>query len=361
VLNKKKDNISQYFLIIKILLPLIAVAFGLLIGAIFMYAIGSDPIKAYEVLWNSSFGSLKGFAETLINTTPLIFTGLAVTFAFRTGLFNIGGDGQFLIAYISTAWVGYALELPWIIHIPLALIVGILAGGIWGGFAGYLKAKLGIHEVITTIMMNYISLYFVSFLVGGPLKKPGGILPATSKIHNSAKLLRLMPPSRLNISIILALFFAAIIYYILWKTNIGYELRAVGLNLNAAEYGGINGAKNLILAMFISGALAGLAGSTQVMGLDYRAYQPFGFIGYGFDGIAVALLGKNHPGGVVLAAFLFGILARGSMQMQSMAGVPKEVVEIIQAIIIFFVAAEYVFTILLRKLNMNKGGVVDVN
>lgn len=358
IAEEKSKRIEYQQMVTSIVMPVISVIFGLLIGAIFMKVIGKDPIRAYQVLWNSSFGSMRGFAETLVNTTPLIFTGLAVSFAFRTGLFNIGGDGQFLVAYTATAWIGYAFNLPWFIHIPLALGIGIIAGGLWGGFAGYLKATLGVHEVITTIMMNYIALYFTGYLIGGPMMKPGA-LPATPKIAETAKLWRVLPPSRLNAGFILALIAAAFIYYFLWKTTLGYEVRAVGFNPGAAKYGGINVAKNMVLAMFISGALAGLAGSIQVMGLEHRAYQPFGFIGYGFTGIAIALLGKNHPGGVILGALLFGVMARGSMLMQSMAGVPKEVIEIIQAIIVFFVAAEYMFTLIARK--FKKGGMTSVN
>ncbi len=342
-----------------ILMPVMSVIFGLLIGAIFMKAIGKDPVLAYQVLWNSSFGSLRGFAEMLVNTTPLIFTGLAVAFAFRTGLFNIGGDGQFLVAYTATAWAGYAFNLPWFIHIPLALLVGIIASGVWGGVAGYLKATLGIHEVITTIMMNYIALHLTGYLIGGPLMEPG-YLPATPKILESARLPRVLPPSRLTFAFILALMAALFIYYFLWKTTLGYEVRAVGLNPEAAKYGGISVARKMVLAMFVSGALAGLAGSLQVLALEHRALQPFGFIGYGFTGIAVALLGKNHPAGVILGSLLFGILARGAMLMQSMAGVPKEVIEIIQAIIIFFVAAEYMFTLIVRKFR-KRGGMTSVN
>ena len=355
----ERDQRISYNTLVSFITPVIAVILALISGAIFMLIIGSDPLHAYKVLWLSSFGSLQDMAETLVNTTPLIFTGLAVAFAFRTGLFNIGGDGQFLFAYMATAWIGYAIKLPAIIHIPLCLIVGIIAGGLWAGVAGYLKATLGVHEVITTIMMNYISLYLVGYIVGGPLKKPGQ-LPATYKIHDSAKLLKLLPPSRLNTSFLIALLAALFIYYILWKTTIGYEIRSVGLNADAARYGGISVAKNMILAMFISGAMAGLAGASQVMGLEYRAYQPFGFIGYGFTGIAVALLGKNHPFGVVLGALLFGVLSRGAMQMQSLAGVPKEVIEIIQALIIIFIASEYIFKLYARRFRKQEGGITGV-
>ncbi|ACL69635.1 ABC transporter permease [Halothermothrix orenii] len=351
-----KTGSQEYFN--NLIFPVIAVIFGLVAGGIFMVIIGKNPFKAYQVLINSSFGSLRGFSEMLVNTTPLIFTGLSVAFAFRTGLFNIGGEGQFLVAYTATAWVGYALSLPWFIHVPLALIAGIIAGGLWGGIAGYLKAKMGVHEVITTIMLNYIGFHYVGFLLGKKLKDPSVALPATPVIKETAQLHKLLPP-RLNTSILLALIAAVLVYYILWKTTIGYEIRAVGLNPEASRYGGINVGKSMVLAMFISGALAGLAGSTQVMGLEPRAYQPFGFLGYGFTGIAVALLGKNHPAGVVLGALLFGVLARGSNQMQSLAGVPKEVIEVIQAIIILFVAAEYAFKLLAQKTSQKGVGAGD--
>lgn len=352
---QKKDEYDK----LDILMPIISVIVGLIAGAIFMLIIGSNPIKAYSALFNSAFGSFYGFAETLVNTTPLIFTGLAVAFAFRTGLFNIGGDGQFLIAYTVTAWIGYAFQLPMLIHVPFALLGGMVGGGLWASIAGYLKAKLGVHEVITTIMLNYIALYLSGYFIGGPMKKPGQI-PATFFVKDSAKLITI-PGTRANISILIALVAAGLVYYILWKTTLGYEVRAVGLNPDAAEYGGISVAKKMMFSMFISGGLAGLAGSIQVLGLEHRAYQPFGFIGYGFTGIAVALLGKNHPGGVVLGALLFGVLNRGAMQMQSIAGVPKEVVEIIQAIIIIFVASEYVFKLIARRSSKEEGGVADVN
>ncbi len=341
------------------LIPIISVIAGLLVGAVFMMIVGSDPIEAYKVLWNSSFGSIRGLSEMLVNTVPLIFTGLAVAFAFRVGLFNIGGDGQFLVSYLAAAYIGYIFQLPMYIHLPLALLAGILAGGLWGGFAGYLKATLGVHEVITTIMLNYIGLYLVGYFAGGPLKQAGPI-PATPKIFDSAKLPRFIPTMRIHYGIVIAILVAAFAYYILWKTTIGYEIRATGQNPDAAEYGGINVGRNMLLAMFISGAFAGLAGTTQALGLEYRAYQPFGFVGYGFTGIAVALVGKNHPIGVVLGALLFGILSRGAMMMQSMVGVPKEVVEIIQAIIIMFVASEYIFKYISRKLREKKGGIVNV-
>ncbi len=346
----KEGNASWKKIISNLAVPIIAVVFAMLVGAIFMIAVEGNPIEAYKVLFTSSFGNTRYFFETLVNTIPLIFTGLSVAFAFRCGLFNIGGEGQFFAGYITVAAVGVYLKVPyWWIHIPLALLAAIVAGAIWGGIPGYLKAKLGIHEVISTIMFNYIGLYLVNFLIRSVMMVPNG-LPATPKIEQTMRFARFIRGSRLNWSIFIALLAAFAIYWILWKTITGYEVRAVGLNPSAAEYGGISVAKNTVLAMAISGALAALAGATQVMGLEYRAVQPFGFLGYGFTGIAVALLGKNHPVGIILAALLFGTLQRGANMMQSMADVPKEVISIIQAIIIFFVASDYAVRKFYRKM-----------
>ncbi len=346
-----------------LIVPILAVLFALIIGGIFMIMVDANPLEAYTVLFKSSFGSTKNFFETLVNATPLIFTGLSVAFAFKCGLFNIGGEGQFIAGYIAAAWLGAFFHMPWYFHIPFVLLGVIVAGAIWGGVPGLLKAKLGVHEVISTIMFNYTALHLVNYLIRTVLVDPG--YASTPLIDKSARLLRfyqidflnlrqIARGSRLDLTFLIALLVAFIIYWILWKTNIGYEIRAVGHNPSAAEYGGINVARNTFLAMAISGALSALAGASQVIGLQGKAYQLFGFIGHGFTGIAVALLGKNHPVGVILAAILFGTLQRGANSMQSVAGVPKEVIFIIQAIIIFFVASDYVIRKIYRQIKLKK-------
>lgn len=356
--TKKNATNTNTQWISNLIVPLLAIIFAMIVGAIFMLAIGADPLKAYQVLFKGSFGNARNLFETLVNTIPLIFTGLAVAFAFQCGLFNVGGEGQFLVGYLAAAWIGGFFQLPWFIHIPLALLAAITAGALWGGIPGLLKAKLGVHEVISTIMLNYIAFNLINLLIRTVLRAPG-TLPATPRMAESARFLRfsqiswlktIFRGSRLNISIFLALLVAWLIWWLLWKTNVGYEIRAVGFNPFAAEYGGISVAKNTILALAISGALAGLAGASQSMGLEFRAYQPFGFIGYGMTGIAVALLGKNHPVGVILAALLFGTLQRGANTMQMNAGVPREVIFIIQAIIIFFAASDYVIRKIYRRI-----------
>ncbi len=324
----------------RLVIAALAVLFGLMVGALFILWVGKNPLTAYAALWQASFGSWNEFGELLVSTTPLIFTGLAVAIPFRCGLFNIGAEGQFIVGQIAAAWAGVSLTgLPPWLHVSVALLYGFVAGALWAALPGYLKAVRGAHEVITTIMMNYIALYLVNYLVVGPLQG-SPYLPQTATIPNSAMLWRFLPPSRANAGFFLALLVAGLAYYILWKTTAGYEMRAVGLNPHAARYGGISVAKSTVLAMVISGGMAGLGGAVQVLGVQWKFYSLFAFTGYGFDAIAVALLGANHPFGVVAGAFLFGILARSATLMQTMADIPKDIIGIIQAVIIVFVAAD---------------------
>ncbi len=342
-------------------IALAAVLLGMVVGIFFILIVGRNPILGYQALWQASFGSMRDFTELLIGTTPLIFTGLSIACAFRTGLFNIGAEGQFIVGQIATAWAGYFFTgLPTLIHVPLALCFGILAGALWGAIPGYLKAKAGAHEVINTIMMNYIALYFTHYLVNGPLKGHA-FLPVTKEILDSAKLWRFMPPTRANAGIIIALLAALFVYWFLWKTTKGYELRAVGFNPLAAEYGGISVARSTVLSMMLAGGLAGLGGAVQVLGIQYKFYDVFAFTGYGFDGIAVALIGNNHPLGVVFSAFLFGFLGRGAMRMQSVASIPKEVISIVSASIIIFIAAEALVKRLVPRFTKKGGASSEYN
>ena len=332
--------------LIEICIPVIAVILALIVGSIFIALSGKGIFNSYSALLIGAFGSKASLAETLVKTVPLIFCGLSVAFAFRCGVFNIGAEGQLLIAGVAVACVGYAIKLPAIIHIPLCFLVAIIAGGLWGGLAGYLKARFGAHEVITTIMLNFIALKFTEFLVNGPLREPSGVSPKTPHILESAELLRII--GRLNISIFIALIVTGIIYYLLNRTTAGYEVRAVGFNPLAAEYGGINVAKNVVLAMFISGALAGLAGCCEVLGV-FRYFMPDISSDYGFQGIAVALLARNHPIGVLLSALLFGSLSNGATKMQVIAKTPKQIASIIQELVIMFVAADMLVRYFLPK------------
>ena len=302
-----------------------------IIQAIQVYRATGDTAPLLQAFWP--------ITESLVASTPYILAGLAVALGFRCGLFNIGAEGQFFIGALCSAWAGYTFtNLPWFIHLPLALLAGALGGAFWAAIPGYLKATTGAHEVVNTIMMNWISFRLSDWLLTGPMKAPG-YRPVTPQIEATAALPRLFPaPLRVHAGFFLALAVAALVYWLLFKTTIGFEIRAVGANPDAARYAGINITLNFILAMVFSGALAGLAGACQVLGTDHWVGQGFS-AGYGFDAIALALLGKSHPLGVVLAALLFGTLRSGATRMQSLAGIPIDIISIIQGLVIIFVAA----------------------
>jgi general nucleoside transport system permease protein len=305
-----------------------------------------NPVTVYTIVFQTALGNRNGWAEVLFRATPLIFTGLAVAFAFQCGLFNIGGEGQMVMGGFASAWIGFTLTgLPGFLLIPLCILMGAAVGAFWGAIPGYLKARLGVHEVVNTIMLNWIAVALIQYLTK-VYKEPADMIPQTAEIADAAKLSRLhryfgflFPKhAHLNTSIFVALIAAVALWYILTRTKIGYEIRAVGFNAMAAECGGISVAKNVVLAMAISGAVAGLVGVNQVMGDKHRFLYEI-FEGKGFDGIGVALIGKNHPFGVVLAAVLFGVLEFGgfSASVQTSGRVPREIILILKAIILVFV------------------------
>lgn len=338
------------------LIPVLSVVLALIIGALVVLAAGDNPLNAYAQLAKGAFGSLSDIAETLIAAIPLMFTGLAVAFAFRAGMFNIGAEGQLYIGAILSAWVGYKLNVPGIILIPLALIAGALGGALWAGIAGALKAWRGAHEVITTMMLNYIAIDISHFLLeSNPNTGQPGPMSQTIQVGNpetppmNAHLPGILPGTRLHAGLIVALLMAVVMWFILWRTTLGYRIRAVGLNQKAAAYAGIHVGWSLVIAMLIAGAFAGLAGMVSVFGVSpYQLTDSFS-PGYGFDAIAVALLGKTTPVGVILAAILFGALAHGAGLMQSSAGISSHLVEIVQGLIIFFIGADAIVRYLARR------------
>ncbi|NJJ39695.1 ABC transporter permease [Paenibacillus apii] len=332
------------------IVPLVAILLGLLVGAIVMLIGGYDPIAAYGALFNRVFGSPYDFGEAIREMTPLMLTGLSVAFAFRSGLFNIGADGQVLIgmtvaSLIGIKWAG----LPMFLLVPLAVIGAGLFGGLWAGIAGYLKAKRGINEVITTIMMNWVALYLANYIVRTFLLIPGQDrsedIPASLSI---TFLVSLFDNARIHWGTIIALAAALFFYIYLWKTKQGFEMRAVGLNPHAAEYAGMNVSRNVMKSMFIAGMFAGLAGAGEVLGVFHYQSVFAASPGYGFDGIAVALLGLTHPLGVILAAILYGMLTYGSAGMSFNADVPPELIRIVIGSIIFFIAAQGIVRWVLR-------------
>ncbi|MFC0301360.1 ABC transporter permease [Virgibacillus soli] len=339
-----------------ILVPVISVILGLIAGAIIMLVSGHNPITGYQALWRGAFGDAYAIGETIRRTTPYILSGLAIAFAFRANLFNIGAEGQVIVGWLAAVWVGMTVEAPMIIHLPLALIAAMIAGAFWGFIPGILKAKLGVHEVIVTIMLNYVALYSTNAIIRDVLTDHK---TTTDDIHSTASLASewlqsITYFSRVHYGIIIALIAAVIVWFLIERTSLGYEIKSVGYNQHASKYAGMNVSKNIILAMIIAGALAGLGGAMEGLGTYGNISVMSGNTNIGFDGIAVALLGANTPFGVVLAAFLFGALKEGAGEMPTGAGVPTELVDIIIALIIFFVASSYIIRWFL--LRFSKGG-----
>ena len=332
----------------RILPQTIAILTAFLAGAIVLVATGYSPIEAYGALIIGAFGDVFGIGQTFTQATPIIFTALAFLFAFKCGLFNIGAEGQLLVGAFAAALVGISFAgLPPFVHIPMALLAGALAGGLWGFIPAILKAKLGAHEVITTMMLSYVAFYVTAYMVNYPYKAPGWV-PQTPLVASSAQLPRILQPTQLSASIFLAVILVGLTHYTLQKTTFGYEVRATGLNPTAAESGGISVEKEMILALVISGAMAGLGGAGEVMGVHRRFIQGFS-PGYGWDGLAVALVGGLNPVGVLLAAVLFGALRSGGMTMTRATGVPLDIVIVLQALVILFVAAPMLVRYLLKR------------
>lgn len=343
-----------------LLVPALAVFTALLIGG-FIIAItdvdtlrlwGTDPGQAlsdtistvwgsYKALFEGSFGSINAISETLFAATPLIFAGLAVAVGFQAGLFNIGAEGQIVIGGMSALYVGFTFDLPGIVLIPMCLLGAMLGGGAWAGIAGLLKAKTGAHEVITTIMLNFIALFLAQWLLKTTLfQQPGRQDPISKPINEGAQLPFLFGSDyRVTIGFLIAILAAVVVQALMYRSTIGFEYRTVGANPNAAKYAGMNVVWLTVAVMATSGALAGLAGANQIMGLPpYEGTTAFSG-GIGFDAIALALLGRSKPYGVVWAGILFGALTAGGRQMQGVERIPIDLVEVIQALIIVFIAA----------------------
>lgn len=329
----------------EIAVPVVSVVIAIVISSIIMLISGFDPVAAFSAMLKGSFGGGRQIGETMLRSTPLMFTGLAVAYGFRAGLFNIGAEGQLFMGGLSAAFLGIALAgMPRPLNIVLMVVAGAAIGAAWAFIPALLKAKVGAHEVITTMMFTFIGRYLVSWLVTGPMRAPGQIpqtdaLPTESTLPRLHEVLPFLVPSRAHLGFVIAVLLAFFIWWVLKYTTLGYESRAVGFNPWASETGGISVPATTIKALCISGALAGLAGVTEVMGVHLRLHDQFS-AGFGFTGIAVALLAKNNPIGVIAAAILFGALSAGAGTMQLEANVPTKVIFIIQALIIFLVAAE---------------------
>ncbi len=302
---------------------------------------GSEVAKAYSALFRGALGSVSAISETLFAATPLLLAGLGIALGFRAGLFNIGAQGQMLIGGMCAVWVGIHLSAPAPIHILLTILAGIIGGMVWGGIPGLLKARTGAHEVISTIMFNFIALFFIQWVLTTPrFQDPGRNNPQSAAIAPTAEFPRLFGSGyRVTAGFLVAIGAVFFVYWLLFRSTIGFEFRAVGSNFHAARYAGMNVAILTTLAMAVAGALSGIAGANQVMSLEPYKMTPALAGSIGFDAITVALLGRSHPFGVFWSALLFGALAAGGREMQGAAQIPLDLVVVLQALIVIFVAA----------------------
>ncbi|RLC64524.1 MAG: ABC transporter permease [Chloroflexota bacterium] len=320
-----------------ILLIFLSILLALIVGAGLIAMAGVGPIEAYRALFYGAFGRVYGLVDTLVKGTPLLLAGLGLAIAFKASVWNVGAEGQIYMGALAAVWVGLNVSgVPTWIHLPLALLAGAIGGGLWALIPGLLKAYLKVNEVIVSLMLNYIAILFVSWLVHGPMEEPGGFMPQTPRVAKTAQLPLLFPPTRLHAGVLVALGATLLVYFMLFHTSLGYRIRAVGANPKAARFGGIEVERSIVLVMFLSGTLAGLAGANEVLGIHYRLLDGIS-PGYGFTAMVVALLGKLHPLGVVAASYLFASLTVGADMMQKIVHVPIALSRVIQGLVVLCV------------------------
>ena len=330
------------------LLPVIATLAALAVGAGMLLFLNVNPIVAYHALWDGAFGSANALAETLVKATPLLLVALGICISFRGDVINIGGEGQMIIGAILATWIGLTLtDLPGWLVITLAMFGGFLGGAIWGGIAGVLKAYFKVNEILSTVMMNAIAVQLMNFLLRGPMIDPSQAqlaskIPQTARLLDGFHLPRLIP-TRLHLGIIIAVVLAVLVYILLWRTTLGYRIRAVGQNPFASRYAGIKVQRSVVLALLLSGAFSGLAGTVQVYGVNYRMItdgSASGFTGSaGFNGIVAALFGQLHPLLSIPAAILFGALLVGANSMQRLVQVPSALITALNGLVVVFVVS----------------------
>lgn len=373
--------------VIDALLPFIAVLLAMIVGAFILILLDTNPIEAYKAMIFGAFGTKNGLADTLVKATPLLLVALGIVIAFRANVINIGAEGQLIMGALFTTYLAVTLgdTLPGWVVILIGLLGGTVMGGLWAAIPGYLKARLGVNEILTTIMMNQIAIQIGFFLLRGPMIDPAEIEAGTNIPHSArlprptdlprftdiAKMLGftetakeqdftgfwseiyglLVEPTRLHSGILIASFIAVLVYIFLWRTTIGYRIRAVGLNPSAARYAGINVKRYIVLSMTLSGAFAGLAGAVEILGLHHRMFEPLAVsAGYGFTGIVVALFGKLHPIGAIPSAILFGGLLVGGDKMQRAMQIPQVfVIALLGLVIIFVVSSDFISRRLARR------------
>jgi len=355
--TKRLDSLVRRFeTIFSFSVPVFAVLAGLAVAGLLILGVGVSPFQAYAAMLKGAFGNAYAIGTSLNKATPLILTGMGVIIAFRGGLFNVGGEGQICMGGFAAAVAGiYITGLPIYIHIPVAFLAAFLAGAIWSMIAGYLYSKYNVNLLITTIMMNYIATYIINIMVKGPIQEPPGYFVQSKQLLESAWLPILGQATRLHSGIYLALASAIIFHIVLWNMPFGYEIRAIGENIIAARHAGMKVMRDQLLIMFISGGLAGLAGAVEIMGAQYRLRPNF-LMNFGYDAIAVALLGQLQPLATIISGILFGALRAGAGTMQRTINLPMSLVFVVQGIVIMFVVGSSILMRLPRYLAKKEAG-----
>ncbi len=330
-----------------VFLPVLATLAALAVGAIMLLLMGANPMTGYAALLEGAFGSANALADTLVKATPLLLVGLGICIAFRGGVINIGGEGQMILGALAATIVGLVMpDAPGLLVVPLAMIAGFLGGALWGGIPGYLKARFNVNEILSTIMMNVIAVQLMNLLLRGPMidvdQPSAARIPQTVRLSPAFDLPRLVP-TRLHLGAAIAVVLAFVVYFFLWRTTIGYRIRAVGLNQFASRYAGINVNRYMVLSLLLSGAMAGLAGAVQVYGVNHRMVTDgtaAGFTGAaGYNGIVAALFGQLHPIGAIPASFLFGALLVGANKLQRVTQVPAALITTLNGLVVIFVVS----------------------
>ena len=333
------------------LLPIFATLAALAVGAVMLLILKVNPIEAYRAMWDGAFGSPNSIAETLVKATPLLLVGIGICISFRGDVINIGGEGQMIVGAILATLVGLTFtDWPGWLVILVAMLMGFVGGALWGGIPGYLKAHFGVNEILSTVMMNAIAVQLMNFLLRGPMIDPAQAelaskIPQTARLLDAFRLPR-WAPTRLHLGFLIAVILAFVVYILLWRTTLGYRIRAVGQNPHAARYAGINVKRHVVMALLLSGAFAGLAGAIQVYGVNYRMItdgSASGFTGSaGFNGIVAALFGQLHPIGTIPASVFFGALLVGANKMQRVVQVPAALITALNGlVVVFVVSSEY--------------------
>jgi simple sugar transport system permease protein len=329
-------------------LPIIAALAAFVIGAGMLLIMGTNPLVAYQAMLNGAFGNQNALAETIVKAVPLLLIGLGICISFRAKVINIGAEGQMIVGALMAVAFGLAVQWPGWLAIPVAMFIGFFGGAVWGGIPGVLKAYFNVNEILSTVMMNAIAVQLMNYLLGGPMMDPKqaqalGKLPETARLDAAYHLARLLPPTRLHAGMLIALVLAVGVYILLFHTTLGYRIRAVGFNPFAARYGGIHVRRQVVIALLLSGAFAGLAGTIQIYGLNYRMITDGSATGFtggaGFNGIVTALFGGLHPLGAIPASFFFGALLVGANAMQRMTQVPSSFVTVLNGMVVVFVVS----------------------